>query len=209
MYDFITDLDGYFCEKYANYDKLCVLDGYKMPTMQATRLDDFGRTYAYTLPANTMRLALQENKEELLKKLKEKMLDTTFSFSFQPVGFFARIRQSCSKYGFPKNFKLMLKKYSITEKEVFDGLSVSEEIWRNICKGKFLPSKNLLFSIALVAQFSLEDTVALLALLGEEINYANVKDMVIAYLLSRKVFNGGMIEAAFAEYKVRNLFLKA
>ena len=33
MFDFITDLDEYFCEKYANYDKLCVLNGYKMPVM--------------------------------------------------------------------------------------------------------------------------------------------------------------------------------
>ena len=56
------DFDGYFCEKYANYDKLCVLPGYKMPLMQASEVDAFGRTRAYTLPADTMRLALQEKK---------------------------------------------------------------------------------------------------------------------------------------------------
>ena len=58
MYDFIADLDEYFCEKYANYDKLCVLDGYRMPKMQTSEVRADGRTYAYTLPANTMRLAL-------------------------------------------------------------------------------------------------------------------------------------------------------
>ena len=66
MFDFIADLDEYFCEKYANYDKLCVLQGYKMPKMQDTEVRTDGRTYAYTLPTNTLRLALQENKTELL-----------------------------------------------------------------------------------------------------------------------------------------------
>ena len=87
MFDFIADLDAYFCEKYANYDKLCVLPGYRMPKMHATKIDEFGRTYAYTLPANTMRLATQENKDELLKTLKAQIFDRTFSFSFLPLGF--------------------------------------------------------------------------------------------------------------------------
>ena len=82
MYDFISDLDEYFCEKYANYDKLCVLKGYKMPVMQASEVREDGRTYAYTLPASTMRLAAQEKKAELLAALKERMTDVTFSYSF-------------------------------------------------------------------------------------------------------------------------------
>ena len=27
-FDFIEDLDEYFCEKYANYDHICILKGY-------------------------------------------------------------------------------------------------------------------------------------------------------------------------------------
>ena len=80
MQDFITDLDAYFCEKYANYDKICILPNYRMPTMQASKVDDFGRTYAYTLPMDTMRLALQEEKASLLAQVKEKAFDKTFSF---------------------------------------------------------------------------------------------------------------------------------
>ena len=79
QFSFLEDLDEYFCEKYANYDKLCILDGYEMPVMQATKLDEFGRTYAYTLPAETMRLSLQKNKTELLKQLKTKLTDKSFS----------------------------------------------------------------------------------------------------------------------------------
>ena len=88
MYDFIADLDAFFCEKYADYDRICILPGYRMPVMQATETRADGRTYGYTLPSETMRLALQEQKDELLKTLKSQMVDKTFSFSFQPVGFF-------------------------------------------------------------------------------------------------------------------------
>ena len=208
MYDFITDLDEYFCEKYANYDKLCILPGYKMPLMQASKIDEFGRTRAYTLPADTMRLALQEKKAELLAQLKEKMTDVTFSFSFQPVGFFARLTSKYSKLGFTKNFKKMLEKYGVSEEEALAGLDVSEEIWKNICKGKFLPTKNLIFSLALTAQFSYEDTEELLAYGSEEFNYTIVKDVIIAYLLQNKVYAPEMIKAALNEYKVCNLFIK-
>lgn len=208
MYDFITDLDEYFCEKYANYDKLCVLPGYKMPLMQASKIDEFGRTRTYTLPAETMRLALQEKKAELLAQLKEKMTDVTFSFSFQPMGLFASLGSKYSKHGFTKNLKKMLAKYGISEEAALAGLDVSEEIWKNICKGKFLPTKNLIFSLALTAQLSYEDTEELLAYGSEEFNYTIVKDVVIAYLLQNKVYAPEMIKAALNEYKVCNLFIK-
>lgn len=208
MYDFITDLDAYFCEKYANYDKLCVLEGYKMPKMQTSEVREDGRTYAYTLPANTMRLALQENKDELLATLKTRMLDLTPSFSFRPQGIFSRIRTTFSKYGFAKNFKKIMEKYAFTSEEALEKLTVSEEIWKNILKNKFLPSKNLILSLALVGHFSYEDTVALLSFCDYEFNYAVVKDVVISYLLKEKIFNEDMREKALAEYKVANLFIK-
>ena len=99
MFEFIADLDNYFCEKYANYDKLCVLEGYKMPKMQTTKVREDGRTYAYTLPSNTMRLANQEKKAEILVLLKEKITDKTFSFSFKPLDFFSRIPNKYAKKG--------------------------------------------------------------------------------------------------------------
>lgn len=207
MYDFIADLDGYFCEKYANYDKLCILPGYKMPLMQASSVDEFGRTRSYTLPADTMRLALQEKKAELLVALKEKMTDVTFSFSFQPMGLFARLTSKYSKNGFTKNFARILAKYGITEEMALSNLDISKEIWENICKGKFLPSKNLIFSLALTAQFSFDDTEELLAYIFEEFDYSIVKDVVISYLLNNRVYNPEMINAALKEYKVSNLFI--
>ena len=208
MYDFIADLDGYFCETYANYDKLCILPGYVMPVMQRSEVREDGRTYAYTLPADTMRLAKQEKKEEILAELKKRMTDMTFSFSFRPYGIFAKIRNRFSKYAFWKNFKLMLQKYGISEEEAFENLSITEEVWKGILKGAFEPTKNLLYSVALTAQLSYEDTNALMTACGDSFNLADVKDVVVSYLLQNKVYNRGMIDAALAEYKVSNLFIK-
>ena len=208
MYDFLVDLDEYFCEKYANYDKLCVLPGYKMPVMHTSFVDEFGRTRAYTLPSETMRLALQEKKAELLAELKNRMADPTFSFSFQPMGFFQRISQKFSKFGFTKHLNGILGKHGLSAQEAGEGLDISEEIWTNICKGKFLPTKNLIFSLALTAQFTFEETEMLLLLCNENFDYSFVKDTVIAYLLNNKVYNPGMIDAALQEYKISNLFIK-
>ncbi|MBR4943523.1 MAG: hypothetical protein IKZ28_05775 [Clostridia bacterium] len=208
MYDFLADLDGYFCEKYANYDKLCILPNYVMPVMQRSEVRADGRTYAYTLPASTMRLATQAKKDDLLKELKTRMTDTTFSFSFVPYGFFTRIGNIFAKMTFKKALKIILAKYGVPESEAFSHLDISEEIWTGICKGKFAPSKNLIYSLALTAQISYEDTCALMALCGYEFDFAVVKDVVVSYLLTSKVYNRGMIDAAFAEYKVCNLFIK-
>ena len=101
----------------------------------------------------------------------------------------------------------MMERYSIDLKEVGENLNVSKEIWGNICKGKFLPTKNLLFSFALTAHLSMADLETLFTFCGYEMDYAIVKDVVISYLLHNKVYNRGMIDAALAEYKVDNLFL--
>ncbi len=208
MYDFIVDLDEYFCEKYANYDRLCVLPGYKMPMMQASCLDEFGRTKTYTLPASTMRLAAQEKKAELLALLKARMADPTFSFSFRPLSLVASLRHKFSKHGFTKYFKQLLKKYGLTEQTAAEGLDVSEEIWKKICKGKFLPSKNLILSFALTAQIAFDDVEDMLLLCEEGFDYSLVKDVVLSYLLVSRVYNPVMVKKALDEYKVSNLFIK-
>ena len=208
MYDFIADLDGYFCETYANYDKLCILPGYVMPVMQRSEVREDGRTYAYTLPANTMRLATQEKKDEILVELKKRITDITFSFSFRPYGFFTKVKNRFSKFAFCKVFKKMLDKYGVSAQDAFENLSISEEIWTGILKGNFEPTKNLIYSVALTSQFSYEDTCALMAICGDTFQFTDVKDVVISYLLQQKVYNRGMIDAALAEYKVTNLFIK-
>ncbi len=207
MYDFISDLDEFFCEKYANYDKLCVLSDYEMPTMYRTETDEFGVTRSYTLEADTMSLARQKKKTELLAALKTKLADTSFSFSFLPLGIFARLRNRFSKVGFYKPFHAVLQRYDVPSSAAEIGLSVSEEIWRKICKGSFLPTKNLIFSLALAAHFSYEDTCTLLTACGYAFDFTSVKDVVLAYLLQTGVYNAEMVACALAEYRVENLYL--
>ncbi len=208
MYDFIADLDNYFCEKYANYDKLCILPGYKMPMMQSSRVDEFGRTKTYTLPSSTMRLATQAKKDELLAELKKRMTDTTFSFSFKPYGLFRKISNKFSKFAVHKTLNALLAQYDLTDETVLSELEISKEIWHKMKKGAFEPTKNFIYSLALVGHFSYDDTQKLMLLCNEEMDYAIVKDVVMAYLLQQRVYNDGMIKAACEEYKVGNLFLK-
>ena len=208
MYDFLADLDGYFCEKYSNYDKLCILPGYRMPVMQESTIDEFGRTVSYTLPADTMRLALQENKDELLKILKARMADKEFSFSFTPVRFFKRIKHKFSKVAPYKILEKVLERYKIDKTEILTELNIDKEIWDTICKGKFSPTKNAIISLALVGHISTEDTKALLAVNGYAFDFTSARDVVFAYLLENKVFARPMMDAAFNEYKISNLFIK-
>lgn len=208
MFEFIADLDNYFCEKYANYDRLCVLPEYKMPKMQTSEIRADGRMYAYTLPLNTMRLAKQEKKAELLALLKEQMLDKTYSFSFRPLGFFHRILNKYGKKGFVKNLKATLSKYNLTEVEAGEPLNIHPKIWRNIYKGNYLPTKNLLFSLAITTHMNIEDLLKLMQICGVWLDYTIVKDVVLSYLIEQKIFNPSMVAAALKEYKVENLFIK-
>ena len=175
-YAFISDLDDYFCEKYANYDRMCVLKGYVMPKMQTTQRREDGTDYSYTLPPETMRLSLQENKAALLKQLKERMCDYTFSFSFRPP------------------------------EQALGVTDIGEKTKKRILKGAYYPTKNLIFTLALACGFSMEDTEALTAVCNVSFDYAIVKDVVVSYLLVNRVHNAEMIDAALEEYGVDGLF---
>ena len=204
---FMEDLDGYFCEKYANYDRLCVLKGYEMPKMQTTERREDGTDYSYTLPASTMRLALQRNRAQLLAELKEKMWDSSFSFSFRPLGPVERLKEKYGKDSFFKKLPALFQKYGATAGGARARLTVDEYTWNRICKGIYRPTKNLIFSLAIALRMSLEDACQLLECCQLALDYAGVKDTVIAYLLSRNIFNPEMVRAALEEYKVDNLFL--
>ena len=208
MFDFINDLDNFFCEKYANYDKICILNGYKRPVMQATRVNEDGSTYSYTLPMERMSLVYQEDKQTLLRELKSKLVDNTFSFSFVPYGFFKKMKLATAEYSFHRRLRAVLAKHNLDMKTLGEELDISAEIWKNIWLGKFAPTKNLVLTIALVAQLSFEDADELLAVSGNLWDYSIPKDVVVVYLLQNQMYNHEMIEAALNEYKIENLFFK-
>ena len=208
MKDLIADLDGYFAEKYANYDKICVLNGYVLPKMHYTDELPDGRKIARTMPPETMRLSNQENVEEKIAQLKSKFIDKSFSFTFMPIGFFERIQNKFYKYSFLNLFKQILAKCHLTFEQAKEGVEVSDEIWKNVKKGKFLLTKNMIFSLALTCPFSVEDTTLLLYACGFDWDYSLEKDVVIDYLLTKKVYNPAMVQACLEEYHIANLFIK-
>lgn len=205
MVDFIAGLDEYFCENYANYDKLCLLPGYQMPKMQTSEVRD-GRVYAYTLPANTMRLALQENKVDILAEFKKTYTDKTLSFSFIPLPFFSRVANKLSKNRFLHTFNQLVKRKNVDVARLEQETDILPEIWKKIKKGDFLPTKNTIFTIALLAPFSLKETQALLFSTGHEWDEKETKDVVVYYLLKEKIYNKTMVQKALEEYKVEYLF---
>lgn len=206
-YDFIADLDDYFCEKYANYDRLCVLKGYSMPKMQAVKRLEDGRDYAYTLPASTMRLSLQKEKETLLRELKEGLFDASFSFSFKPLSFWTRVKGKFKKKTFAKVLPEVLKRKNLTVEEVGAALPVDAVTWKRIATGKYEPTKNLLLSVAICFGLSDEDVAELMEQCELGFDFTDPKDVVAAYLITRKITNEDMVKAALEEYKISNLYL--
>ncbi len=207
-FEFIADLDEYFCEKYANYDKLCILPGYRMPKMQETRTDAFGRPYSYTLPANTMALVKQEKKAELLAELKGKMYDKNFSFSFRPLGFFAKIGDAFAKVNFRKVLKETADRYRIDVCDLVKDLDIDPIIWKKILKGSFYPSKKLILTLGIVGHFTYREVKDLLTVCGYEFDFTNVLDVVLSYLFVKGIYNQTMVDAALKEYKIMPLMMK-
>ena len=208
MYGFLRDLDDYFCEKYANYDKICVLKGYSMPVMHETVVER-GVKRARSLPKSVMALSHQANKEDLLAQLKKQTLDTTFSFSFHPQNIFQRIGDIFSKRSVHKLLKAVLRRYNVSMEDAGARLDIPQEVGKGICKGKFLPTKNLIFTIALTFYLSLQDTQTILGRLGVGFDAKQAKDVVVSYLLAQKIYNAEMVKAALDEYQIRGLFLKS
>ena len=208
QFDFIEDLDRYFCEKYANYDKICILPGYRMPKMQETKVDAYGRKHSYTLPAETMCLAKQEKCAELLVELKSRMSDKNFSFTFRPLSFFQRISEALSKNSFPKKLKEVCRCHNADPNLLTEGLEIDPAIWKRILKGEFYPSKPLLFALGLSAHFTHQETEQLLGASGYLFDFENVTDTVVSYLLLKEIYNQEMVQAALEEYKVLPLPIK-
>ena len=207
QFDFIKDLDEYFCEVYANYDSLCLLPGYVMPKMQGAEKDEFGDYVAYTLPANTMRLALQGNKEQILQAFKERLVDKEFSFAFSPASVPTRIKNLFSKKAVHKKLKRIFKSLGVTVDEGKKGLTVSPKIWKKILRGRYLPTKNMIFSLALLHNMDYADVKELLSSIGLAFDYEKARDTVIVYLLLKKITVPEMKKAAIEEYRIDNLFI--
>lgn len=192
--DFLKSLDDFFCDKYVNYGRLAAIAGYERP-LGATDGERF-------------KLSKQPKREELLARFKEGLVDRDFSFTFEPLTLKQKLRDLKRTYTFKRNLPFLFRKYSLDEKTFYKEIDMSEEVWRNIVKGKFYPTKNAIFAMALAGGFSHKDTATVLSSCMLSFDYESVRDVVVDYLLSYRVFNRGLIDEALKEYGVSCLPLR-
>ncbi len=204
MSNTVSALDEYFMANYSDYVRLAALKGYEMPEMSVT-----GRDGGVTKKdPSAMRLAFQKNREELLSLLKEEQADCDYTFNFRFLTFSEKIRRPFKKFTFARVFRGILAGCRLTAEEAGERLKVGPRFWKKIVKGTLLPEKNTVLALALVCGFTAEDTEKLFGACGYGFDGKSVRDVVVRFLLERKVFSRELVFECLGEYKITCLPIK-
>jgi len=208
--NFLKDLDDYFSVYYNNYNMISSLKGYTEDKRDFL-LNVYTNTdtkYNYKPNENKYRLCFQKNKVELLTELKKIFKDNHFEFSFKELPLKFRIKAFFNKqlqFGF--FIKKILIKYGFSDyNNFYELISFKKNIWINILKSRILPSKRLLFKICLFLGTNIEDNLLLLKKASFDYNYRETFDVIVRYLIEKKIFNQSLIALAFNEYNLKPLF---
>ena len=201
--NYIRELDEHFCARYSDYVKIAAIEGYSMPDVLYVAKDgNIARR-----DSSCMRLAYQKNPEELLSRFKEGLADTDFTFSFR----FPKIREKLHAFFHPKEKTFarllpeVLARCNETVESAGEKLAIEPRFWKKIAKGKLYPEKGTVIALALVTRMQLADMGTLLEVGGFTFDHANVRDVVVEYLLVQKIFNPEMRDACLKEYCITNL----
>ena len=204
-YSYLKELDDFFAAQYSDYVRIAAIEGYRMPEMiyvgtdgNITRRD-----------SAQMRLIHQKEKDVLIKRFKEGLADTdfTFSFSFPPAS--ERFHAIFRKPAFARVLPAVLKRYDMTAEKLGTFLSIEPVFWKKIVKGKLNPEKNTLMAIALVCRMSIRDVNNLFGVCGFSLAADNVRDIVFEYLITQKIFNEEMRDRCLAEYRIESIPIAA
>ncbi len=201
--EYLRALDEHFCAHYSDYVKLSAIEGYVMPEVLYVAKDgNIARR-----DSTCMRLCYQSEREVLLARFKEGLADTEFTFSFR----FPTVRQRFSAWFHPKKptfarlLPTALAHCNETAESAGSKLTVEPRFWDKIVKGSLYPEKNTILALALVCRMQLDDVQSLLRVCNFTLDAANVRDVVVDYLIVQKIFNPAMRDACLAEYKLTNL----
>ncbi len=200
---YIQALDEYFCANYSDYVKISAIEGYVMPeVLYVARDGNIARR-----DSSCMRLCYQENREEILKKFKAGLADTDFTFSFRFPTLKRRIKSFFSRKEktFAKLLPEALARCGESVQSAGEKLSVEPRFWEKIVKGSLIPEKNTIFALALVCHMQQEDVFSLLESCGFSLDHDSVRDVVLEYLIVRKIGNSDMRNACLKEYKIESL----
>lgn len=201
---YLQALDEHFCASYSDYVKLSALPGYEMPEMLYLGKEGV----IERRDSAAMRLCHQKNCGALLKTLKANLADTNFTFSFSFIPRLERMRDRFRKYTFAKVLPGILAHSNETVESAGEKLDIEPLFWNKIVKGKLYPEKNTVLALALVCRMQMQDVNNLLNVCGFPIDGANVRDVVVEYLIKQQVFNEEMRDRCLAEYRITNLPIK-
>ena len=86
-------------------------------------------------------------------------------------------------------------------------MAIDDDVYQGLLKGAFMPTKNLIFSMALTLGLSKQELDELIWVCYEKLDFSVPKDVVVNYCVENKIFNKEKIDALLAEYKISGLFL--
>lgn len=202
----IGDLNEYFAKKYENYDLIASVKSYQSVTMSMI-LKNRNRIEQGELASNEMRkIYYQPQAEDVLAEVKEKYVDNNFSFSVRVAPVKLRLKALFQPKAIPAVvFRHVIDKNGFSSSEFYKEINYSEETWKGVIRGKYLPEKNLIYKIALTVGASLDDVNEMLASIGVAFDFSDARDVVIRFLLDYRIYNAEMVKNAFQEFKIAPL----
>ena len=204
--NFIHDLDEFFAKKYSDFDLIASMPSYESVTISMI-LKNKNRIEEGEYAANEMRkISYQPDPAKVLAELKERYVDNAFTFSVRIAPFKKRMAAFFgSKNTVGKLIARLVKNYGEAPETLADKLGVSEEVWNGVLKGKYIPEKPLIYKLTLMLGVSHDDNIRLMRECGCAYDYSDARDVVVRYLVDYRIYNRGMIEKAFDEYRLRRL----
>ncbi len=204
--DLISDLDAFFSKNYCNFDFITALPSYE-PVTVAMLLRSGNRVTEGQQSVNERRkICYQPQKEALLAELKERYVDSSFTYNFSVASLrerMASLFRVRSKGG--ALLLALVERYGETPSAMPEKLGIAPYVWKKILRGYFVPEKVLLFKLCLLLGVSREDSHTLFKMYGAYYDFEDVRDVVVRYLIEYRVFNREMIEKAFAAYNLRQI----
>jgi hypothetical protein len=204
MENYLEALDEFFCAQYSDYVRISAIEGYEMPDV--VYIADDGNVARRD--SSCMRLAYQKNKAAVLATLKASLADTSFTFSYSLIPLREKLRNPFQKYTFAKLLPEALRHAGETVESAGEKLAIEPKFWNMIVKGKVYPEKNTVLALALVCRLQIQDINNLFAACGFSFDEADVRDVVVQFLIGQQIYNPIMRDKCLAEYKIENLPIK-
>lgn len=202
---FLNDLDEYIALNYDDFTAISKLDGFifsaKLGLKRVYTKKDV--TYNFKPDSTFYKISNQPKRERLLAEIKS--LPKPFNlFNFSTVPFKNFILcLFVKKHRYGQFLKQIIAKYGYTPNLLLQKLDIDKRQWRKMLLTRLYPTKRLLFKICLQLGVSEADFNLLLNNLRFKIDNSSIVDLVVSYLIYRRIFGADLINLAFSEYNIQ------